>query len=54
VPTGFVGRDIELNDDELNFVASYDLNPAKARGLLRLALLKTDDPGEIQEMFATY
>lgn len=54
VPTGFVGRNIELDDDELNFVASYDLNPAKARVLLRLALLKTDNPNEIQEMFATY
>lgn len=54
VLTGFVGRNIELNDDELGFDASYELIPSKARVLLRLALLKTDDPAKIQEYFAEY
>lgn len=54
VPTGYVGRNIELDDDALGFVASYDLSPQKARILLRLALMKTDDWKAIQEMFATY
>jgi len=54
VPTGFVDRNIEIDDDALEFVASYDLSPQKARILLRLALLETDDWKEIQEFFATY
>ena len=54
VPTGFVGRNVELDDDELGFVASYDLSPQKARILLRLALMETDDWKTIQEYFATY
>ena len=54
VPTGLVGRNIELDDDGLGFVASYELSPHKARILLRLALLKTTDLGKIQEYFATY
>ena len=41
VPTGTVGRNVELNDDELGFIASDELNPQKARILLSLALLKT-------------
>ncbi|MCK7517435.1 MAG: hypothetical protein MZV64_06795 [Ignavibacteriales bacterium] len=31
VITGFVGRNIELDDDALGFVASYELIPSKAR-----------------------
>ncbi len=54
VLTGFVGRNVELDDDKLGFVASYELIPSKARVLLRLALLKTSDPMKIQEYFATY
>jgi len=54
VPTGLVGRNIELDDDGLGFIASYELSPHKARILLRLALLKTDDLAKIQEYFATY
>jgi L-asparaginase len=54
VPTGYVGRNVELNDDDLGFVASYDLSPQKARILLRLALMKTNDWKEIQQFFATY
>jgi len=55
VVTGTVGRNVELDDDELGFVASDELNPQKARILLGLALLK---PGrktpELQTMFQTY
>ena len=36
VPLGFVGRNVEVDDDKLNFVASEELNPPKARVLLRL------------------
>lgn len=54
VPLGYVGRNVEVNDDKLQFVASEELNPPKARVLLRLALMTTKDPKQIQEMFNTY
>jgi len=54
VTLGFVGRNVEVNDDEMGFVASEELNPPKARVLLRLALMKTSDPKQIQAMFNTY
>jgi L-asparaginase len=54
VPTGLVGRNIELDDDALGFIASFELSPQKARILLRLALLKTTDLETIQGYFATY
>jgi L-asparaginase len=54
VPTGVVGRNVELNDDDLGFVASYELNPQKARILLSLALLEQRTPQTIQTMFGEY
>jgi L-asparaginase len=54
VTTGEVGRNVEVKDDSLNFVASPGLNPQKARVLLRLALLKTSDPKTIQRYFDEY
>jgi L-asparaginase len=54
VATGAVGRNVELNDDELGFVASDELNPQKARILLTLALLKKRTPQQVQELFYTY
>jgi L-asparaginase len=54
VMTGFVGRNVELDDDELGFVASYELNPQKARVLLALALLKKHSLAELQQMYDTY
>jgi len=54
VPTGNVGRNVEVNDDELGFIASDELNPQKARILLSLALLKTRPKAEIQNLFYTY
>lgn len=54
VPTGFVGRNVEIDDDTIGLVASFEHNPQKARILLRLALLKTKDPEVIQGYFARY
>ena len=54
VTTGMVGRNVELDDDKLGFVASLGLNPQKARVLLRLALTRTKDVKQIQKMFDEY
>ena len=54
VITGDVGRNVEINDDENGFIASYELNPQKSRILLTLALIKPHTPAEIQTMFSTY
>ncbi len=54
VATGLVGRNVELNDDKLGFIASDELNPQKSRILLSLALLTPHSPAEIQQMFMTY
>jgi L-asparaginase len=54
VPTGNVGRNVEVNDDELGFIASDELNPQKARILLSLALLKSRPSRELQNLFHTY
>jgi L-asparaginase len=54
VPTGTVGRNVELNDDELGFIASDELNPQKARVLLSLALLNKRTPQQMQKLFETY
>jgi len=54
VTAGSTGRNIEISDDELKTVASGELNPAKARVLLKLALLKTTDPEKIQDYFNRY
>ena len=51
---GIIRRNIELNDDQLGTVASMELNPAKARVLLQLALLKTKDPKTIQGYYDRY
>jgi L-asparaginase len=51
LPAGLVLRNNEVNDDEMGFVASGELNPAKSRVLLQLALTQTKDPKRIQEMF---
>ena len=52
--SGFVVRNMELDDDTLGFIAAMDLNPQKARVLLMLGLLKTSDPARLQEMFYRY
>ncbi|HEU4690400.1 MAG TPA: type II asparaginase [Vicinamibacterales bacterium] len=54
VVTGRVGRNVEVDDDKLGLVASLDLNPQKARVLLRLALLKQRTNTELQRLFEEY
>jgi L-asparaginase len=54
VVTGVVGRNVEVNDDELGFIASDELNPQKARILLMLALMKQRNPKDLQGLFTTY
>jgi L-asparaginase len=54
VVTGTVGRNVEVNDDELNLVASDELNPQKSRILLMLALLKPRTTADIQNLFNSY
>ena len=54
VTTGVIGRNVELDDDKLGFVAAMEHNPQKARVLLRLALLKTRSNADLQRLFAEY
>jgi L-asparaginase len=54
VATGYVGRNVEIDDDKMGFVASYDHNPQKSRILLSLALLKQRTNGELQKLFYEY
>jgi len=54
VVTGSVGRNVEVNDDELNLIASDELNPQKARILLMLALLKPRTTADMQNLFYSY
>jgi L-asparaginase len=54
VVTGLVGRNVEVDDDKLNLVASAGLNPQKSRILLRLALLKSRTLADIQRIFQEY
>jgi L-asparaginase len=54
VATGTVGRNVEVNDDEMGFIASNELNPQKSRILLSLALLKPCTSDEIQNLFYNY
>lgn len=54
VSSGTVGRNVEVDDDRLGFIASDELNPAKARILLMLALLKNRSPAEIQQLYYAY
>lgn len=54
VPSGAVGRNVEVKDDEVGTVASGELNPAKSRILLKLSLLKTSDAAKTQANFDRY
>lgn len=51
VPTGPTTLYDEVDDEIHQFVASWNLNPQKARVLLMLALTQTDDWRTIQEYF---
>jgi L-asparaginase len=54
VPTGRVDRNMEIDDDNLGFIASDELNPAKARILLMLALLEKRDLASLQQLYYDY
>jgi len=54
VVTGRVGRNVEVDDDKLNLVASEDLSPQRARVLLRLALLEPRSLADMQRIFEEY
>jgi L-asparaginase len=54
VGSGIVKRNVEVDDDKLGFVASMEKNPQKARILLQLALMNTQDAMEIQRIFNEY
>ena len=51
---GVVDRNVEINDDQLGFIAGMELNAQKARILLMLGLTRTSDVGELQEIFYRY
>lgn len=51
---GRVTLDNEVDDKSLGFVVADDLSPQKARILLMLALTKTNNTQEIQNMFFEY
>ncbi|RPE13491.1 type II asparaginase [Chitinophaga lutea] len=52
--SGRVTLHSETDDAALGTIVADDLNPQKARVLLQLALLKTQNPQKIQEMFFAY
>jgi L-asparaginase len=54
VGEGVVRRNIEVNDDEIGTVVAKELNPAKARVLLKVALTQTTDPRAVQDAFDKY
>lgn len=54
VPTGPTTLYDEVDDEKYQFVASWELNPQKARVLLMLALTKTNDWQKIQKYFEEY
>ena len=54
VPTGTVSRNVEIDDDSLGFIVSDELNPAKARILLMLALLEDRSLAALQQLYYEY
>jgi L-asparaginase len=54
VGEGIIRRNIEVDDDKMGTVASKELNPSKARVLLKLALTQTSDAKQVQQFFDTY
>ncbi|EUK18411.1 asparaginase [Commensalibacter papalotli (ex Servin-Garciduenas et al. 2014)] len=54
VGSGFVNRNVEVNDDQNQFIVSEDLNPQKARLLLQILLAnKINNLDQIQKSFST-
>jgi len=54
VGEGIVRRNIEVDDDKVGTVVSKELNPSKARVLLKLSLTQSSDPKKVQEFFDKY
>jgi L-asparaginase len=54
LPQGVVLRNNEIDDDARGLVVAGELNPAKSRVLLQLALTRTVDPVRIQQIFDEY
>jgi L-asparaginase len=52
--SGIVARNIEVDDDKLGTIASMELSPQKARVLLMLGLMKTNDAAQLQDLFNRY
>ncbi len=53
VGSGFVNRNVEVNDDKNGFVVSLDLNPQKARILTQLLIANgITSPAQVQQAFA--
>ncbi|MBR0896994.1 asparaginase [Bradyrhizobium tropiciagri] len=53
VGSGYVNRNVEVEDDKLGFAVSLDLNPQKARVLLELLIANgITDPKSVQQAFA--
>ncbi|MGF6757544.1 asparaginase [Paraburkholderia sp. GAS42] len=53
VMSGFVNRNVEVEDDKRGFVVSLDLNPQKARLLTQLLIANgTTSPGKVQQAFS--
>ena len=52
--SGDVGRNVELDDDALGFVAADQLNPQKSRVLLKLCLTRSPDRSFVQDRFYLY
>jgi L-asparaginase len=52
--SGLIVRNVEVDDDKLGFIAAMELNPQKARILLMLSLMKTNDTKKLQEFFMQY
>lgn len=54
VGAGYIIRGAEINDDENGFINADNLNPQKARILLKLALTKSDNWADVQKIFNKY
>jgi len=53
VGSGFVNRNVEVNDDQQGFIVSLDLNPQKARILTQLLLANgVSSPAKLQQAFS--
>jgi L-asparaginase len=51
---GVVDRNVEVNDDKLGFIAGMELSAQKARILLMLGLMQTNDTKKLQQYFVEY